>query len=244
MRIIGLTGSIASGKTTVATMLREMGAVVIDADAIVHDLQRPGTPVFAAIVREFGPGVLRADGSLDRQALGRIVFADPGRRRSLEAIVHPAVRAEIWRQIEHHRRAGRTAVVLDIPLLYESGWDRMVDEIWVVYVDAETQKARLMARSGLSAEEAEARIAAQMDLEEKARRAHRVIDNRGTLDATRAQVAAAWQAAASGRESGSGATREAGSGSTGEGGSGSTREAGSGSNPAAGREAEGRAGGP
>ena len=167
MRIIGLTGSIASGKSTVSAMLREIGAAVVDADAIVHDLQRPGTPVLGAIVREFGPGVLRPDGSLDRQALGRIVFADAGRRRALEAIVHPAVRAEMRRQIEEHRRAGRPAVVLDIPLLFESGWDRMVDEVWLVYVDGATQKARLMARSGLSPEEAEARIAAQMDLEGK-----------------------------------------------------------------------------
>ncbi len=194
MRIIGLTGSIASGKSTVSAMLREIGAAVVDADAIVHDLQRPGTPVLGAIVREFGPGVLRPDGSLDRQALGRIVFADAGRRRALEAIVHPAVRAEMRRQIEEHRRAGRPAVVLDIPLLFESGWDRMVDEVWLVYVDGATQKARLMARSGLSPEEAEARIAAQMDLEEKARRADRVIDNRGSLEETRAQVLAAWQA--------------------------------------------------
>ncbi|MBY6275977.1 dephospho-CoA kinase [Symbiobacterium thermophilum] len=198
MRIIGLTGSIASGKSTVSAMLRELGAAVIDADAIVHHLQRPGTPVFESIVREFGPGVVRPDGSLDRQALGRIVFADPGRRRALEAIVHPAVRAEIWRQVEQYRREGRPAVVLDVPLLYESGWDRQVDEVWVVWVDAETQKARLIARSGLSPEEAEARIAAQMSLDEKARRADRIIDNRGSLDRTRAQVEAAWRAACGG----------------------------------------------
>ncbi|MFS8639714.1 MAG: dephospho-CoA kinase [Symbiobacteriaceae bacterium] len=194
MRIIGLTGSIASGKSTVSAMLREIGAPVIDADAIVHDLQRPGTPVFEAIVREFGPAVLLPDGSLDRRALGQIVFADPDRRRALEAIVHPAVRAEIWRQVERHRRDGYPAVVLDIPLLYESGWDRLVDEVWVVYVDPETQRARLMARSGLTPAEAEARIAAQMDLEEKAQRADRVIDNRGSLAETRAQVVAAWEA--------------------------------------------------
>lgn len=195
MRIIGLTGSIASGKSTVSAILREIGAPVIDADAIVHELQQPGTEVTAAIAREFGPGVLRPDGSLDRAALGRIVFADPDRRRALEAIVHPAVRAEMQRRIEALRQEGRPAVVLDIPLLYESGgWDRLVDEVWVVYVDRATQKARLMARSGLAPDEAEARIAAQSDLEEKARRAGRVIDNRGDLAETRAQVLAAWQA--------------------------------------------------
>ncbi|MBP2017748.1 dephospho-CoA kinase [Symbiobacterium terraclitae] len=194
MRIIGLTGSIASGKSTVTAILREIGAPVIDADAIVHELQQPGTEVTAAIAREFGPGVLRPDGSLDRAALGRMVFADPERRRALEAIVHPAVRAEMLRRVEALRREGRPAAVLDIPLLYESGWDRLVDEVWVVYVDRATQKARLIARSGLSPEEAEARIAAQGDLEEKARRADRVIDNRGGLAETRAQVLAAWQA--------------------------------------------------
>jgi len=194
MRIIGLTGSIASGKSAVSAILREIGAPVIDADAIVHELQRPGTEVTAAIAREFGPGVLRPDGSLDRAALGRIVFADADRRRTLELIVHPAVRAEIGRRIADLRREGRPAVVLDIPLLYESGWERLVDEVWVVYVDRATQKARLMARNGLTPDEAEARIAAQADLEEKARRADRVIDNRGALAETRAQVLAAWQA--------------------------------------------------
>ncbi|MEW8978130.1 MAG: dephospho-CoA kinase [Symbiobacterium sp.] len=200
MRIVGLTGSIASGKSTVSAILRELGAPVIDADAIVHDLQRPGTPVTEAIAREFGPAVLRPDGSLDRAALGRIVFSDPARRRALEAIVHPAVRAEIERQVEALRREGRAAVVLDIPLLFETGWDKRVDEVWVVYVDETTQRARLMGRDGLSPAEAEARIAAQMSLEEKMRRADRVIDNRGDLARTRAQVLAAWQAVAGGAE--------------------------------------------
>jgi len=200
MRIIGLTGSIASGKSTVSAILREIGAPVIDADAIVHELQRPGTEVTAAIAREFGPGVIRPDGTLDRAALGRIVFADPERRRALEAIVHPAVRAEMLRRIESLRQEGRPAVVLDIPLLYESGWDRFVDEVWVVFVDRDTQKARLMARNGLSPEDAEVRIAAQADLDEKARRADRVIDNRGDLAGTRAQVLAAWQAVVGDRQ--------------------------------------------
>ena len=200
MRIVGLTGSIASGKSTVSAILREIGAPVIDADAIVHELQRPGTEVTAAIAREFGPGVIRPDGTLDRAALGRIVFADPERRRALEAIVHPAVRAEMLRRIESLRQEGRPAVVLDIPLLYESGWDRFVDEVWVVFVDRDTQKARLMARNGLSPEDAEVRIAAQADLDEKARRADRVIDNRGDLAGTRAQVLAAWQAVVGDRQ--------------------------------------------
>ncbi|MFZ5814564.1 MAG: dephospho-CoA kinase [Bacillota bacterium] len=193
MRIIGLTGSIASGKSTVSRALRELGAPVIDADAIVHELQQPGTPVTRAIAREFGPEVLRPDGSLDRAALGRIVFADPSRRKALEAIVHPAVRERIWQEVERYRAEGRPAVVLDIPLLFESGWDRLVDQVWVVYVDPPTQRARLIARDGLSPEEAERRIAAQMALEAKRARADRVIDNRGSESETRAQVADAWR---------------------------------------------------
>lgn len=193
MKIIGLTGSIASGKSTVTRVLRELGAVVVDADAIVHQLQQPGTPVTEAIGREFGPGVIRPDGSLDRAALGAIVFADPTRRKALEGIVHPAVRERIWQEVERCRAEGRPAVVLDIPLLFESGWDRLVDEVWVVYVDRESQKARLMARDGLSPEEAERRMAAQMDLEVKRDRAHRVIDNRGSEHQTREQVRQAWE---------------------------------------------------
>lgn len=194
MRIIGLTGSIASGKSTVSRMLQELGATVIDADAIVHDLQQPGAAVTAAIAQEFGPGVIHPDGSLNRAALGSLVFADPARRKALEAIVHPAVREQIWQQVERCRAAGEAAVILDIPLLYEGGWEQMVDEVWVVYVDRAVQKARLMERNGLSPEQAEARMAAQMDLREKRARADRVIDNRGTLEETRRQVLAAWQA--------------------------------------------------
>lgn len=194
MKVIGLTGSIASGKSTVTRALRDLGAPVIDADAIVHELQQPGTPVTQAIAREFGPEVIRPDGALDRAALGRIIFADPTRRKALEGIVHPAVRERIWQEVDRCRAEGQPAVVLDIPLLFESGWDRLVDEVWVVYVEPETQRARLIARDGLPPEEADRRIAAQMDLEAKRSRAHRVIDNRGAEAETREQVRAAWQA--------------------------------------------------
>jgi dephospho-CoA kinase len=195
MIVIGLTGGIASGKSTVSRILREAGAAVIDADAIVHELQGPGTPVTAAIAREFGPGVLRPDGTLDRAALGQIVFADPARRKALEAIVHPAVRARMDQEVERYRREGRPAVVLDVPLLIEGGLHRTVDRVWLVYVDRETEHRRLMARDGLSPADADRRISAQMSLEEKRSFADLVIDNRGTEEATRAQVLAAWQAA-------------------------------------------------
>jgi dephospho-CoA kinase len=179
-------------------MLRELGAPVIDADAIVHELQQPGAPVTLAIGREFGAGVIRADGSLDRVALGQIIFANPERRKALEAIVHPAVRERMWAEVERYRQEGRPAVVLDVPLLIESGIDRTVDRVWLVYVDRATQKARLMARDGLSPDQAEMRIGAQMSLEEKRARADLVIDNQGTEAMTREQVVRAWAEAIAG----------------------------------------------
>lgn len=189
---IGLTGGIASGKSTVSRMLRELGAPVIDADAIVHALQEPGGPAYGPIVAAFGPSVVGPDGRLDRRALARQVFADPDCRRRLEAIVHPLVAAEMERELAAYARAGRPAVVLDVPLLFEAGLDRQVDQIWVVYVDPETQVRRLRERDGLTEAEARQRLAAQWPLNEKAARAHVVIDNRGDLAATRAQVEAAW----------------------------------------------------
>jgi len=193
MIVIGLTGGIASGKSTVSAILRELGAPVVDADQIVRQLQAPGTPVLAAIAREFGPEVIRPDGSLDRAALGRVVFADPARRRALEASVRPAVRQEMWKQVAECRARGARAVVLDVPLLLEGGLDRQVDQVWVVWVDRETQLARLMARDGLDRTQAEQRINAQMSLDEKRQRADVVIDNCGTVEATRSQVLAAWR---------------------------------------------------
>lgn len=194
MLLIGLTGGIASGKSTVSAMLRELGATVIDADATVRELQAPGQPVHAAIVREFGPAVVGPDGHLDRRALAERVFRDPGQRRRLEQIVHPAVRERLWQEVAAARERGEAVVVVDSPLLIEVGLHRQMDQVWVVYVDEATQLRRLMARNGLDAAEARRRMAAQLPLAEKVRLAHVVIDNRGSLAATRAQVAAAWAA--------------------------------------------------
>jgi dephospho-CoA kinase len=196
--VIGLTGGIASGKSTVVRCLRELGAPVVDADAIVHEVQAPGTPVTAAIAQEFGPEVLRADGSLDRAALGRIIFTDAARRKALEAIVHPAVLAQMAQQVERYRAEGRPAVVLDVPLLLEGGLQRTVDRVWVVYIDRATQRARLMARDHLTLDEADQRINAQMSLDDKLAYADLIIDNRGTEAETRSQVADAWHAATEG----------------------------------------------
>lgn len=193
MLVVGLTGGIASGKSTVTRILRELGAIVVDADAIVREVQAPGTPVLAHIAAAFGPAVIRPDGALDRAALGQVVFADPAARKLLEKIVHPAVRARMWAEVERCRAEGQPAVVLDVPLLIESELHRTVDRVWLVYVDRETQLSRLVARDGLSAAAAEQRIGAQMDLEAKRAYANLLIDNRGTEAETQQQVIRAWQ---------------------------------------------------
>lgn len=174
---IGLTGGIASGKSTVAGLLAAHGAVVIDADRLAREVVEPGTEGLAAISARFGHGVLRADGSLDRAALGRLVFADDGARRELEAIVHPAVRA---RAAELAAAAPPdSVVVLMIPLLVETGQADAFDLVLVVDVDPEVQLARLHARDGLNEAEALARVRAQADRDTRLAAADVVIANNG-----------------------------------------------------------------
>ncbi|HWR38393.1 MAG TPA: dephospho-CoA kinase [Patescibacteria group bacterium] len=193
MKTIGLTGGIASGKSTVSRILAEMGAWIIDADQIARDVVAPGTPAWQEITVWMGPEVLLPDASLNRQWLGKHVFADATKRRRLEEITHP----RILEQVEQKRRElaaqGAKILVLDVPLLLESGWQTSVQEVWVVYVTPQTQLDRLMQRDGLTQETALQRIRAQMSLEEKAERADRVIDNNGTQEETRRQVLVAWQ---------------------------------------------------
>lgn len=193
MLTVGLTGGIASGKSTVSRLLRERGAHIVDSDQIVHQLQAPGSPLLAEIAAAFGAEVIRPDGSLDRSRLGSIVFGDPAKRHQLEAIVHPPVRAQIWAEAAAHERAGAQAVILDIPLLVEGGWQEQLDRVWLVWVDAATQVERLMARNGLSREGALARIGAQMELDQKRAFADLVIDNTGSLAQLEAQVDQAWR---------------------------------------------------
>jgi dephospho-CoA kinase len=181
MRVIGLTGGIASGKSTVARLLAERGIPVIDADQLSREVVLPGSPALAAIVQLCSSGVLLADGSLDRQALAGMVFRDPPLRRQLEAILHPAIKVLAEEKLAELRRGGAVNVVYMAPLLVEAGATDRVDEIWVVYLDRERQISRTMARDGLSREEAEQRLAAQMSMEEKASHGRIVIDNRGTL---------------------------------------------------------------
>lgn len=192
MRLIGLTGGIATGKSTVAAMLAGRGAIVVDADRLAREVVEPGRPALAEIAAEYGPGVLAADGSLDRAALGALVFADADRRRRLEAITHPRISALMAERIAEAVTAAPPLVVVDIPLLFENGRSGMVEGVLVVYADAATQLRRLLDRDGLGEADARRRIAAQMPVEEKRRLATWVIDNRGDLEATRGLVDAWW----------------------------------------------------
>jgi dephospho-CoA kinase len=190
MLLIGLTGGIGSGKSSVSSRLARRGAVVVDADAIVRQVQAPGQPVFDAMVARFGPSVVAADGSLDRQVVADVVFADAAALADLNALVHPAVSAEIARRLEAEVGADHV-VVLDVPLLVESGRDDLAGLI-VVDVDPELAVARLVAHRGFRSDDARARIARQASRTDRLAKADLVIDNSGTIEDLDAQVAAAW----------------------------------------------------
>ena len=192
VKVVGLTGGIGSGKSTVAGMFRALGATLIDADRLARAAVEAGEPAFEAIVARFGPGIVGPDGRLDRRALGRRVFQDEAERRALNAIVHPEVRRRTLEALAAAREAGVKLVIHDVPLLFENGLDRTVDATVVVHVSPETQRARIRARDPLDDDEIEARIAAQIPLDEKADRADHVIDNEGPLEATRRQVEALY----------------------------------------------------
>ncbi len=190
--VIGLTGGIAAGKSSVARMLAELGAPVLDADQLAREVTRPGSAALRAIVESFGAEVLTAAGELDRAALGRRVFTDPEARRRLEAITHPAIVAEGERRIAELGAAGQRAVVYEAALLCETGRHRELDRLIVVTAEDATRVSRLMARSALSRVEAEARLRAQLPQEQKAALADYLIDNSGSLEQTRVQVERVW----------------------------------------------------
>ena len=184
---VGLTGGVASGKSTVSLLLAELGAIVIDADVLAREVVAPGTAGLAEIVEAFGPDVLTAEGELDRPAVGAIVFADEAKRRALEAIIHPRVR-ERGRELEAAAPEG-SVVVHDIPLLVETGQPSHFDAVVVVDVPVEVQLQRMIDLRGMTREEAEARIAAQATREDRLAAATHVIDNTGPLADLAARVA-------------------------------------------------------
>jgi dephospho-CoA kinase len=192
--LVGLTGGIATGKSTVAETLRGLGAEVIDADQLARDVVAPGEPALAEIVREFGD-VRNADGTLDRKKLGAIVFNDPARRRQLEAITHPAIRQRFLARLQALEARGYDGLVFfDAPVMIESGNYRNMDRLVVVFTDAATQRARLMARDGMAAAEATSRMATQMPVVDKAKLADYVIDNTGDRAVTAARTREVFQA--------------------------------------------------
>lgn len=178
--VIGLTGSIASGKSTVSLMFDEFNIPVIDADKLSREVVRPGEKAYQKIVKAFGEQILREDGTLDREKLGEIVFADEEKRKMLNQIVHPAVRESMIAKRDAYVKSGEKCIVLDIPLLFESNLPHFVDKTLVVYVDEDIQLQRLMERNGYTEEEALQRIRAQIPVKEKADRADQVIDNNGS----------------------------------------------------------------
>jgi dephospho-CoA kinase len=185
--VIVVTGGIASGKTTVAQMLAELGGEVISADALAREVLQSGSPAWREIVALWGPEILTPAGDINRSALGRRIFADEGERRRLEAITHPRIYTLMQERLADARRRA-PFVVLEIPLYFETGQVLPANEVWVVYVDRATQLSRLMERNGLSREEAEIRLESQWPLERKRALADRVIDNSNGLEATRQQV--------------------------------------------------------
>jgi dephospho-CoA kinase len=189
--LVGLTGGIGAGKSTVARLLEERGAVVFDADALAREAVEPGTPGHDAVVARFGANVLGPGGELDREALASIVFSDPAARRDLEAIVHPEVRRLFAEACEAHRDTDRV-VVMSAPLLVETGMHTAFDVLVVVSAPVETQMERLLRDRGMSEEQVRARIAAQAPLEDKAAVADVIVDNDGPLDDLEGEVDRLW----------------------------------------------------
>lgn len=187
-----MTGGIASGKSLVSRWLAERGAAVIDADKVGHESYRRGTAAYDALVATFGDEIVGADGEIDRKVLGPRVFADPMARKRLEAIVWPAMRRMMEERLTELRAAGTKIAVLEAALLIEADWLPLVDEVWLVTASPETVRQRLIQRNGLTPEQADARIGAQLSNEERRPYADVVIENDGTVEELRHAVDAAW----------------------------------------------------
>jgi len=195
VKIIGLTGNIGSGKSLVSRRLRELGAQVINTDIVAREVVASGTPALEKIVRKFGREALRSNGTLDRKYIGAKVFGDPNALTSLNAIVHPQIRKELIKQIKTFKRQKKVepkVLVIEAPVLIEAKMQNLVDEVWLVTVDKETQLKRVMTRDGLTEEEVRLRLAAQIPQEEKKAYAYRIINNNGNIKDLFAQVDKLW----------------------------------------------------
>ena len=190
--VVGLTGGIASGKSAVSAMLAARGALIIDADKVGHEAYAPGSDCYREVVEAFGADIVGADGQIDRKALGAKVFGAPDQRKRLEHIVWPWMRSTMERRLAALRDEGVPAVVLEAAVLLEAGWTPLVDEVWVVLASPEIARQRVVQRNGLTPEQADQRIAAQLTNAERATKADLVIENNGTLDELRERVDAAW----------------------------------------------------
>ncbi|MEL3961973.1 dephospho-CoA kinase [Lysinibacillus endophyticus] len=186
--IIGLTGSIASGKSTVANMLKEYGFPIVDADLVARQVVEPGSETLQKIADALGPEVITPEGAMDRAKVGSIIFHDESKRKVLNDIIHPAIRAEMLRQRDEHVANGAKTVIMDIPLLFESKLQHYVEKILVVSVNEETQLKRLIERNQLNEEDAKARISSQLPLSIKEQGADAVINNNGSIEETRQQL--------------------------------------------------------
>ena len=193
MKVIGLTGGIASGKSTVSRFLAELGAVVIDADRVGHEAFKPGTKLFDAVVAAFGRQIVTPSGDIDRNKLGKMVFGSHELLARLNQIMHPRIYDEVKAQLESNRQQGVGVVVLEAALLLEAGWTSLVDEVWVTVASESTALRRLKKRMGLSEAEALARVRSQMTVEEKLKRADVVINNDGDLTELKTKVSKLWR---------------------------------------------------
>ena len=192
MKVIGLTGGIGSGKSTVSQFLAELGAVILDADKVGHEAFKPNTELWRQVVAAFGRRILTPDGDIDREKLGEIVFGNPESLARLNQIMHPGMYDIVKAQLGEYRQQGMEVVVLEAPLLIEAGWTSLVDEVWVTVASEATVLSRLQEQKGLSRQESLARIHSQLLSEERVRRADVVIDTDCNLDELRARVGELW----------------------------------------------------
>ncbi len=196
MLIIGLTGGIGTGKSEVSHILRDLGAVVIESDKVAHQSYEPGTKAHGLIVNQFGEGVLDGSGFIDRKTLGEIVFSDPARRLELEKIVWPATRELTLALLKKETERGTEVVVVEVPKLFESGWDKVADVIWTVEAPPSVVSQRVKRRSGMSKSDMRARVAAQLTRQDRVDRADIAIENVATLEDLRNQISKLWESIA------------------------------------------------